>query len=500
MKKLRLVQCSRSALINPSSGNCVEIGSSIIDLFKTRPELVDVVPFYQVGPQNKVLIRNLKNPIILEFCGPNKIINPIDKTCIDINSQIGIKLRSLPHTFINIPKPQKIDTPLQNPKITINPNPQKISQPKKFPAPKIPKLPKDSLPLDTSGDGYVSIKEYLAFEQSKGSLERPKGRFNIYNQRNLGIYFILTLIQNEVEYKKKNKNSPSPIDSIACLPTYHLCIWQHKHGHYVVTKASTLKTYKDCKQIDYDNNKCFCELPTGQTTTNIKDYTKILGNPTHDRATIYLFNAPLAYGGAPSWSNPPKLFYPSNLAKIIDNCITDGKRLVVFDLTLLESADPLDTSHANVILIDLNNYIIERFDPHGGNSYKFIKLDNDPTNKIRGRDDFSKNKNIQSTALFNQADIDDLLNREFGKIFNNKFTYKGVNYTVPYLGPQIKTDALGGLCVTWSCMYIVLRLLNPDMPPYEITKRMIDGTKEQLLDKILRFQKYIINTLKKARY
>ena len=78
MKKLRLVQCSRSALLNPSSGNCVEIGSSIIDLFKTRPDLVDVVPFYQVGPQDKILIRNLKNPLKKSGIEYEKIIQSIN--------------------------------------------------------------------------------------------------------------------------------------------------------------------------------------------------------------------------------------------------------------------------------------------------------------------------------------------------------------------------------------------------------------------------------------
>ena len=46
-------------------------------------------------------------------------------------------------------------------------------------------------------------------------------------------------------------------------------------------------------------------------------------------------------------------------------------------------------------------------------------------------------------------------------------------------------------------MYMILRLLNPDLNPIEVTRRMIDGTREQLLDRLLRFQKYIIRTLRK---
>ena len=66
---------------------------------------------------------------------------------------------------------------------------------------------------------------------------------------------------------------------------------------------------------------------------------------------------------------------------------------------------------------------------------------------------------------------------------------------MPYLGPQVKADEYRGLCGTWSTMYIILRMLNPDMKSSDITKNMIDGTPDSLIDRILRFQKFIINKL-----
>ena len=48
-------------------------------------------------------------------------------------------------------------------------------------------------------------------------------------------------------------------------------------------------------------------------------------------------------------------------------------------------------------------------------------------------------------------------------------------------------------------MYMVLRLLNPDLSPAEVTIKMIDGTPEQLKNRVLRFQKYIIRKLSKEK-
>ena len=46
---------------------------------------------------------------------------------------------------------------------------------------------------------------------------------------------------------------------------------------------------------------------------------------------------------------------------------------------------------------------------------------------------------------------------------------------------------------------MVLRLLNPDLEPADITIKMIDGTPSQIKNRILRFQKFIIRTLSKEK-
>ena len=142
--------------------------------------------------------------------------------------------------------------------------------------------------------------------------------------------------------------------------------------------------------------------------------------------------------------------------------------------------------------------IMERFDPRGNNTYTKV-YDTDDDTLLRKDFKFGlKDKKLKSKALFqfDQAIIDKKLQVELQKMFP-EFTYKGVNETVPYLGPQIKADAYDGLCITWSYMYAILRILNADMSPAEVTVRMIQGSSQDVLDKLLRFQKFMIRLLQK---
>jgi hypothetical protein len=207
------------------------------------------------------------------------------------------------------------------------------------------------------------------------------------------------------------------------------------------------------------------------------------------------------------------ILMPPNLSQLLSQCENDNKYMVVCDLTLLQSEDFMQTSHANVLVFDIRRKTVERFDPHGGNEYSDVKLAYDSDSvKGYGRKDFMYGKNNyrknkfgidklnkkKSSALFNQLQIDRALSDRFKKELPN-YTYYGTNDTTPYLGPQIKADEYAGLCVTWSCMYMVLRLLNPDLEPADITIKMIDGTPKELRNRILRFQKFIIRTLSQEK-
>ena len=133
-------------------------------------------------------------------------------------------------------------------------------------------------------------------------------------------------------------------------------------------------------------------------------------------------------------------------------------------------------NHMNILIFDTLNKTVERFDPHGVTKYGTLS-----PNFIR-----------------NEA-VDTYL-RHYFYLFLNEYIYKDVNYTCPYLGPQIKADIRDGYCVTWSVMYTFLRLMNPNTPPGTINRMLIKGTTRELQEKLLRFANYYSEFLRFALY
>ena len=43
----------------------------------------------------------------------------------------------------------------------------------------------------------------------------------------------------------------------------------------------------------------------------------------------------------------------------------------------------------------------------------------------------------------------------------------------PFLGPQAKQTEDTGFCVTWSTLYLHMRLINPDAPRSEVIEYLI---------------------------
>lgn len=452
------------------------------NLLITKPAPVLKVPIN--NPQNikdkniKVLVPpNSQQTVKLVYCGSGKVINPVTGRCVLLSSPLGKKLTSVPYIIINPPsKPQK--TPLFIPAYPKVPKPQKGPyQQKPFPKTK-PDPIKTS--LDTDGDNYVSVKEYLDAVESLGPKEKSKGlNFAFYNQRDLGILFLLTLI----------KNFKGPIHKIGCIPLFHLCMYKSPNG--------TFYTMENIKKM----NRLYCPQ-------NADFYD---GNSVNTYASITIINAPVndRYN-----SSNMSILIPPNLSQLLLKCKNDNKYMVICDLTLLKSDNFEMMSHANALVFDIRRKTIERFDPHGGNEYADVKLAYDSESlKSFGRKDFMYGKNNYSKNKFgidklnkkksegvyyDQFKIDSALSERFKKELPD-YTYYGTNYTTPYLGPQLKADEYAGLCVTWSCMYMILRLLNPDLEPADITIKMIDGTPKELRNRILRFQKFIIRTLSKEK-
>lgn len=491
-----LKKCGKGKYINPRTNRCIlETSTTLKSLLKKGYVLEE-------GPSGPIL-KNINNPNInpntptildppnknvikLVYCGPKKVINPKTGRCINLNSQLGKKLTSVPYIIVNPPKPA--------------PLPPKPGKPEKI------DKQNPLLPLDTNDDNYISIREYLSSVESKGDKEKSAGVFSFFNQRTLSIYFILALIKKE----------KGPIHKIGCIPHYWLCIYKTTRNQDRLTSTSKhkYKPYfytlpnKDIKKKNTNYEEQCPKPDIGKYGPEGPDNKYYYGSMTGNYASIVILNTPI--GNRVEGDNGPmEILLPPNLKLAIEKCEKDNKFMVVCDLTLLYGDQFSDSSHANVLIFDTKRKIIERFDPHGGRNYQDVKLVYDDQYKsYTNRQDFQfgiyklpEDSGIQrsSNTLSNQMFIDGKLRDKFKTVLPD-YQYYGTNKTTPYLGPQIKTDALGGLCVTWSTMYMLLRLLNPELSPAEVTIRMIDGSPKQLLNKILRFQKYIVKTLQDTKF
>ena len=214
----------------------------------------------KINPQTPtILVPPKEKPIELIFCGPKKIINPQTGRCIKIDSTIGKKLTSVPYIIVNPPKPA--------------PGKPKLGKPEKID----PNNP--IIALDKDDDNYVSIKEYLDRVESKGKLEKSQGpNFAYYNQRDLGIAFILTLI----------KNQKGPIHKIGCIPRFFLCIYKsvkgvrdHIRAQYYTLSNETFKNRLRCPHPDPNH---------GSLGPNNDFYD---GSSTNTYGSIVIFNTPI---------------------------------------------------------------------------------------------------------------------------------------------------------------------------------------------------------------
>ena len=155
-----------------------------------------------------------------------------------------------------------------------------------------------------------------------------------------------------------------------------------------------------------------------------------------------------------------KLWLPTRFREELAECRKQGKRFAVANFGL--HSDSMADGHANALVFDLEHRLIERFDPNGRGVF-------DPHDTSIER-------------LF--------LSRLPG------WEYVGTRAAAPVRGVQMRADAFQGLCVTYSFMYILLRLLNPDRTPLEINHFMARGSKRDLRQRVLRLNRFMMDTLR----
>jgi hypothetical protein len=153
-----------------------------------------------------------------------------------------------------------------------------------------------------------------------------------------------------------------------------------------------------------------------------------------------------------------KLFASPKLKRSIEKCKKDGYRFVIMTLNIGDIMGPTGLSHQNMLIADLKNKTIERFEPHGQIQKLFYPND--------------------------QAQVNRLI-RNYLKKQKINYKYLPPKIVSPIIGPQSKADAFCGMCVTFSIMYTHLRLLNPHLSQRKVNEMMMRGTTKNVKDKIL---------------
>jgi len=213
---------------------------------------------------------------------------------------------------------------------------------------------------------------------------------------------------------------------------------------------------------------------------NSNDFMKILINDIYYNNIVCILDFPSKHKNFLSQntlnynSSLDYLDIPISMIEDIKKCFNENKRFTYINLR--HYWDKVEFGHANMILIDNINKTIERFEPYG----KSILNDK---------------KNIVSTKIDNKFS-DDVLNK-IGLI-NYKYI-SPINYN-PVVGLQTKADAYEGMCATFSMIYLHLRLMNPDIDQKILIKYLLSKKKDEIIDIILKYARYIENSLKENSY
>lgn len=154
----------------------------------------------------------------------------------------------------------------------------------------------------------------------------------------------------------------------------------------------------------------------------------------------------------------PRLWIPDDLTDLLDRCERAGKRFVVLNFGIYPSAD-LRTGHANALIFDLQRRSIERYEPSN-----------------------------QTNASFD---------RTLSKLFTRELDGWKWNGARTSAGGQEAADSFDGMCVTFSLMYVLLRLLNPDAPPSAVRRYIVHHSRKSLRDDILRLNRFAADTLRR---
>lgn len=164
-------------------------------------------------------------------------------------------------------------------------------------------------------------------------------------------------------------------------------------------------------------------------------------------------------------TSSPKVIFAAGLPAQIRSC---EKKKVAFSI-LNFGLYPSHTDsfgHANGLLLNHITHTIERYEPHGSAERAYNDRQDDAVRK-----------------LFQKQNV------------TRDWNYVGVRLT-RIEGPQYRVDAYGGMCVTYAAMFVTVRLLHPKIHPADIYHIFYEISSGELLQYVLKFNKFMIETVK----
>ena len=325
-----------------------------------------------------------------------------------------------------------------------NPNPLVIKPKDKL---NYKKLKKD---LDTDEDGIISINEYLASRIITKAEENTRlGNF-YFLRTNTNIPEFLRLAREKDEVLKNN-----------------LCWFEQRYFTFIGPtyegRAQNIKEYISVELIKWRDSNLRKLYITSQQAIHAS-----------------LYEAPVSAEAAEAFgisiSNNSQLEINPSLRGALISC---KERFLAMALTLstssIFSGESLN-GHANVIFFDTVNKTIDRYDPHGVHCV------------------------ANTCPSYDQDKTDKILKDKFRTILPD---YRFIDFTAtcPNIGPQAKAEigTRNGYCVTWSLMFTILRLLNPDKTVNQLNSVMLQGTPSQMMTKMQKFAKFYSDILKKRK-
>ena len=162
--------------------------------------------------------------------------------------------------------------------------------------------------------------------------------------------------------------------------------------------------------------------PSNQEVLNNIEYTQSLLKNTLKYSMLYPLNI--------YWINETNYIIPYNLTNCVLNMIELGKRFIICRINIIG-----DVLHANILLIDIDNKRIIRFEPQGG-------IDKDNFNILDKKilDTFHKEKYFAKYIYFKPIDYEPINGlQSISQETNNLYIRKG---------------DMGGFCLAW-CMWWV---------------------------------------------